>query len=143
MIGDECRDISEFLIGDEVSFAYHKLYNVPSSSMSERVVNMVTKIDLTETEVRDLGNLRDFPHLEVLVLDKNGLSDLSSLPVLEKVNTLWLNNNHLADLSTLMDDIVKKCPNLVFLSKMRNPCCRGYMDIENHDLEAVRLQRLV
>jgi len=143
MIDEECSDITEFLVGDEISFAYHKLRSVPSSSMTGSVANLVTKIDLTETQVRSLENLKNFPRLEVLVLDKNGMADLSSLPVLEKVNTLWLNNNQLADLPGLMDEIVNKCPNLVFLSMMRNPCCRGYMDIENPDLEAVRLQRLV
>ena len=71
----------------------------------------------------DHGNLEQFPFLETLVLDKNGLTSLAWLPPCPTLTTLWANNNALADAEALCDAVGAKFPALQMLSTMRNPCC--------------------
>jgi hypothetical protein len=70
-----------------------------------------------------LGALAPFAKLEVLVLDNNDLSSLSALPSLPVLKTLWLNNNALDDLEELLNVLSRQCPQLEYLSLLRNPCC--------------------
>lgn len=43
-----------------------------------------------------------------LILDKNSISSLTTMPILHNLETLWLNNNDIADLETLCNDISEK-----------------------------------
>eukprot|EP00455_Lapot_gusevi_P045393 TRINITY_DN579_c0_g1_i1.p1 TRINITY_DN579_c0_g1~~TRINITY_DN579_c0_g1_i1.p1 ORF type:complete len:239 (-),score=22.89 TRINITY_DN579_c0_g1_i1:116-832(-) len=81
------------------------------------------QVDLTENCIKSGQNLDKFVNLRTLILDKNGLSSLADFPVLPTVDTLWINNNNFADLTSLMNDLERSFPNLVYLSMLRNPAC--------------------
>lgn len=138
----ESFDAGDFLMGDgSVSMAYHTFEQGIPLSLAKSS-NKVKKIDLTETSMRNFENLKYFASVETVILDKNGLSDISSCPRLQTLKTLWCNNNEISDLAAFLDDICAKFPSLQYLSLMRNPACPGLMDIVNPDLEAIRLYRL-
>lgn len=135
-------DGTDFLQADGgLSLAYHSFDSGIPETLA-RSCSHVKKIDLTETNMRLFSNLRLFTNLETLIVDKNDLAELSTFPVLSTLQTFWCNNNCIADLPGFFDDICVKFPNLLFLSMMRNPCCPGYIDIVNPDIEAIRLYRL-
>ena len=73
---------------------------LPAPSSTEAA--NVTHLDLTECNVKVLGNLRLYQRLETLILDKNGLKRISSCPVVSSLETLWCNNNDIEDLAILM-----------------------------------------
>ena len=138
----ESFDATDFLLADgSVSMAYNTFEQGIPLTLAKSS-SKVKKIDLTETSMRNFENLRYFSQVETIVLDKNGLSDISTCPELKTLRTLWCNNNEISDLPAFLDDICKKFPNLQYLSLMRNPACPGLMDIANPDLEAIRLYRL-
>jgi hypothetical protein len=91
---------------------------------------------------RDLADLKYFPMLETLILDKNGLTGLENCPSLSHLHTLWCNNNEISDLSAFLDCVSEKFPKLRYLSIMRNPGCPGLMNLNAPDLDAIRLYRL-
>lgn len=62
-------------------------------------------------------------HLKTLILDNNELTDLEGLPPLPHLVTLWLNNNSIAELEGVLNILAKQCPQLEYLSLLRNPCC--------------------
>jgi len=134
-------DATDFLVADGLSLAYHTFEAGIPQSVAQASAH-VKKIDLTETNIRNFDNLRFFTKVETVILDKNGLSDLSTCPALPTLHTLWVNNNNISDLPAFFDDVSKKFPALQYLSMMRNPGCPGLMDIVNPDLEAIRLYRL-
>lgn len=138
----ESFDAGDFLMGDgSVSMAYHTFeLGIPLSLAKSSA--KVKKIDLTETSMRNFENLKYFTSVETVVLDKNGLSDISTCPRLQTLKTLWCNNNEISDLPAFLDDVCAKFPSLQYLSFMRNPACPGLMDIVNPDLESIRLYRL-
>jgi len=61
--------------------------------------------------------------LETLVLDNNELTSLNGLPPLPQLRTLWVNNNAIADLEATLNVLSRQCPQLEYLSLLRNPCC--------------------
>ena len=137
-------DFEELIIDDpkSLSFAYHSIDQIPMNIVKHSFSSNILKIDLTETGIKNLENIQHFKQLQTLVLDKNNLIDIKTLPTLSNLNTLWVNNNNIIDLPEFMDIIVNNCPNLKYLSIMRNPCTGGLMDIKEPDLEAIRMYRL-
>lgn len=137
-------DFEELIIDDpkSLSFAYHSLEFIPLNIVKHSSSCNILKIDLTETGIKNLDNLQYFSKLQTLVLDKNNLIDIKTMPYLPSLNTLWTNNNNIINLPEFMDIIVNNCPNLKYLSIMRNPCTGGLMDIKEPDLEAIRMYRL-
>lgn len=83
----------------------------------------VHRLDLTNNQLRSFDALRHFSSLAELVLDKNELESLEALPAIPHLSILWLNNNSLSDLNQTIDTISSRCPNLEYLSMMRNPAC--------------------
>ena len=137
-------DFEELIVDDpkSLSFAYHSLDQVPMNIVKHSSSSYILKVDLTETGIKNLDNLQHFKNLQTIVLDKNNLTDVKTMPYLPNLNTLWINNNNIIDLPEFMDIIVNNCPNLKYLSVMRNPCTGGLMDIKEPDLEAIRMYRL-
>lgn len=137
-------DFEELIVDDpkSLSFAYHTIDQIPMNIVKHSSSINILKIDLTETGIKNLENIQYFKKLQTLVLDKNNLVDIKTLPNLPNLNTLWVNNNNISDLPEFMDIIVNNCPNLKYLSIMRNPCTGGLMDIKEPDLEAIRMYRL-
>ena len=142
--GSQSVDFEELIVDDpkSLSFAYHSLDQIPINIAKHSSSCNILKVDLTETGIKNLQNLQYFNKLQTLVLDKNNLIDIKTIPHLPHLNTLWINNNNITDLPEFMDTIVNNCPNLRYLSIMRNPCTGGLMDIKEPDLEAIRMYRL-
>jgi len=124
-----------------LSLAYHTIDDIPIKILQSPLTKTCKRIDLTECGIKNLDKLSFFPSLEVLVLDKNELQRLDTLPRLERLHTLWCNNNHISDLPSFIDDLSRSCPKLSYLSIMRNPACPGLMDIVHPDVESIRLYR--
>lgn len=166
-MNQEFHHLDIVLINDELNLAYHDLStdlddNNETSKISDdnqmkssvkpcivneiaskyfNKINLIKKIDLTETNIKNLSCLNSFMNLESLVLDKNSLISIDTSPKLLNLKILCLNNNHIVDLPKLLDDVVIKFPKLEFLSLMRNPCT-GLLDIVNPDVESYKLYRL-
>jgi hypothetical protein len=70
-----------------------------------------------------LAELAPFTALETLVLDNNNLASLAALPHLPHLKTLWVNNNALDNLEVVLGTLSRCCPQLQYLSMLRNPCC--------------------
>lgn len=138
-------NISDFLINNcEISLAFHSLDAIPFNFSSEYsdVAKRIQKIDLTETGMKDLSFLTSLSNLDTLVLDKNEFKSIDVCPSVTSLQTLWFNNNKISNLPEFLDQVNAKFPKLRFLSLMRNPCCPGYLDLEDPDVEANRLNRL-
>mmetsp|Transcript_23610 Transcript_23610/g.34333 ORF Transcript_23610/g.34333 Transcript_23610/m.34333 type:complete len:249 (-) Transcript_23610:99-845(-) len=128
-------------IGHELSLSFRPIQEIPAVLASREGPHVKT-LNLTECELSSFKNLHQFPMLETLILDKNGLEGLEGCPVMETVTTLWFNNNNVSDLPVFMDNLMQCFPRLAYLSMMRNPACPGLMDLITPDLEACRLYRL-
>ena len=103
------------------SLAFRSFPCIPNGIAKSRKAYTIKKVDLTETFITDLSNLKFFLNIEILVLDKNNLNSILSCPVLPKVHTLWCNNNKISALESFLNEIVERFPNLQYLSLMRNP----------------------
>ncbi|CUG89977.1 leucine-rich repeat protein, putative [Bodo saltans] len=99
------------------------LNDLPSSVVSAASSVKEANFSFNAIAAETLGALAPFAKLEVLVLDNNDLSSLSALPSLPVLKTLWLNNNGLDDLEELLNVLARQCPQLEYLSLLRNPCC--------------------
>mmetsp|Transcript_22672 Transcript_22672/g.44889 ORF Transcript_22672/g.44889 Transcript_22672/m.44889 type:complete len:228 (+) Transcript_22672:63-746(+) len=112
----------------ELSLAGKQFDSLPAR-VQQRCGQTLLKLDLTECEMKEFDGLKDFPKLEQLILDKNNLESLATIPVLKTVHTLWLNNNRFFDLATSLDQIERCFPNLTYLSMLMNPCVPNvYLD---------------
>lgn len=144
-MSDESIDMHRLLLDSqssgELSLAFHTLTDVPHSDNKD-LLQKITKLDLTETGISSYTSLTHFINLEILILDKNCVTDISTVPLMSKVHTLWCNNNMIVDLPSFMDDVVVKFPSLRYLSIMRNPACSALMDVEDPDMESMKYHRL-
>ncbi|XP_063995724.1 leucine-rich melanocyte differentiation-associated protein-like [Diachasmimorpha longicaudata] len=82
-------------------------------------------LDLSYNELTSLSALKEYIHLQELILDNNDLHDLKTLPYMPNLTTLSLNNNKIDDIDMAVDKIKECCPNVIFLSLLGNP---GYPD---------------
>lgn len=92
---------------------------VMSSASTVREANF----SFNELTASSLAHLSSFVNLDTLILDNNQYSSLDGLPSLPKLKTLWINNNAIEDLDGILGVLAKQCPQLEYLSLLRNPCC--------------------
>ena len=122
----------------ELTLSGRELLDVPVELIAQHAPHIV-KLDLSDNKLRSLANLPPLPRLHTLLLDKNKLTALSSLPAsLPSLTTLWLNNNQLSDLPAALDRLAVAAPQLSYLSMLRNPCVP---DMYGREEEAEAYQR--
>lgn len=121
MIELKSLKIEELRIGSDLSLAYRRIDFIPKSLAQSPGFNTISKVDLTECGICDLINLKYFINLEILVLDKNELTNISTCPALVNLHTLWCNNNKITDLKSFLYQCEDRFPKLNYLSIMRNP----------------------
>lgn len=73
--------------------------------------------------------------LETLILDNNDIASIRSLPTLPRLTTLWLNNNAVTDVEEVVTVLGACCPQLQYLSLLRNPCCPSALLAGRDDAE--------
>ena len=122
----------------ELTLSGRELLELPTELISQHAPHIV-KLDLSDNKLRSLANLPPLPRLHTLLLDKNKLTSLGSLPTsLPALTTLWMNNNQLSDLPAALDRLVVSAPQLSYLSMLRNPCVP---DMYGREEEAEAYQR--
>ncbi|XP_014213649.1 leucine-rich melanocyte differentiation-associated protein-like [Copidosoma floridanum] len=82
-----------------------------------------TSLDLSFNELISVSGVKEFVHLQELVLDNNELRDLRTLPEIPTLTTLSLNNNKIQDIDTALDRIGQCCPRISYVSLLGNPGC--------------------
>lgn len=88
---------------------------------AENKASSIMEVDLSSNDLDNLEALDVFPNLKILMLDRNRITSLASLPYLNNLETLSLTNNGVRDLSTFLVNISQKCPKLKNLNVMKNP----------------------
>ena len=85
----------------------------------------VTEINLSFNELDEsfLPQLLLFPNVTTVVLDNNALTSLQGFPTLSNLQTLWINNNQIGEIQSVVTILPSRCPQLRFLSLLRNGCC--------------------
>ena len=122
----------------ELTLSSRELHDLPVELIGQHAAHIV-KLDLSDNKLRSLANLPSLPRLHTLLLDKNKLTSLSTLPAeLPGLTTLWLNNNQLSDLPAALDRLLLAAPQLSYLSMLRNPCVP---DMYGREEEAEAYQR--
>ena len=92
------------------------------------------------TNFRSLENVGAFAGLRSLVLDNNEISDGCNFPDLPSLGTLCMNNNNIKSIKLLLDTIRHTCPNLKYLSLLKNPCCpHRLIGMDDDDYSRYRL----
>mmetsp|Transcript_37451 Transcript_37451/g.38132 ORF Transcript_37451/g.38132 Transcript_37451/m.38132 type:complete len:238 (+) Transcript_37451:84-797(+) len=124
-----------------LSLAFREINEIPLQILKSNLIQSCRRVDLTECGIKNLEGLKHFTSLESLVLDKNEIERLETLPKLNNLHTLWCNNNNISNLPLFLDDLILKCPRLQYLSLMRNPVCPVLMNLLHPDVEAIRLYR--
>ena len=77
----EKMNLKDFQIGEDLSLAFRAFHCIPNGLAKSRRAYTIKKIDLTETLISDLSNLKYFSNLNTLVLDKNDLQVMLYLSV--------------------------------------------------------------
>jgi len=121
----------------ELTLSSRDLEELPLALIKQHSANIV-KLDLSDNKLKSVITLPSLPRLHTLLLDKNRLTDLHHFPPFPSLTTLWLNNNRLSDLTALLDVLTSSCPDLTYLSMLRNPACPDMYFSEN---EAESYQR--
>jgi len=135
---------------DELNLEGQSLESVPAETVAAKgSAAGIRRLDLTSNKLRSLsslawnGSATPWPVLEELIVDKNELSGLDGLPSLPKLSTLWLNNNRIEDLEGVLSTLEKQCPNLTYLSMLRNPATpEAYFGESGSEMEAYGRYRL-
>jgi hypothetical protein len=117
--------IDEMRNDGDLSLAYRTVPELPLSYIfsgnDPNSLKTIKKLDLTECYMNTFTNLIYFECLDTLVLDKNDIGDLRSVPTITSISTLWVNNNQVEDLHRFILDVKDKFPNIEYLSIMNNP----------------------
>ena len=104
----------------------------------------VKSLNLSGNTMKSWESLAEFTALDTLILDGNGLDGLEGCPKLPTVKTLWFNNNRVEDIQAFLDQVCERCPDLSYLSLMRNPGSPGFVDFtEDHESEYNRYRLYV
>jgi len=85
--------------------------------------DIVTRLDLSFNKLTSLDGIEKFETLEELVLDNNSLDHTMNLELLTNLSALSVNNNKIADLHAWVRSLTEHCPNLTFLSMVKNEAC--------------------
>eukprot|EP00028_Trichosphaerium_sp_Am-I-7-wt_P010573 CAMPEP_0168527146 /NCGR_PEP_ID=MMETSP0405-20121227/12414_1 /TAXON_ID=498012 /ORGANISM="Trichosphaerium sp, Strain Am-I-7 wt" /LENGTH=227 /DNA_ID=CAMNT_0008550173 /DNA_START=46 /DNA_END=729 /DNA_ORIENTATION=+ len=113
------------LNGGQLSVVGHDLEEIPAE-LGERYGNDATQLTLSFNNISTVTNIDKFTGLRELILDNNSLVARQSLPSIPTLETLWVNNNKINNLDRFINEVAEKCPNLTYLSMLRNPCCPNY-----------------
>jgi len=113
------------LDGDQLSLVGLNLTAVPVGLASTYGDN-VRKLDFSYNQISTIERLDQFKQLQSLVLDNNELVSEQKFPVLPVLHTLCVNSNNIDDLKLFLDCLTKSCPNLKYLSMLKNPACPNY-----------------
>jgi Leucine-rich repeat len=111
----------------KISFAYHGLQTISNHLLSINT-NKIEYLDLTENHFDDLRFLIDWPNLRTLIVDKNRLTSNLKLPHLNCLHTLWINENHITNLTVFLQTLIQHCPQLKYLSMMKNPAAPSFFN---------------
>ena len=97
--------------------------------VAERFAAECVELDLSDNSISTLEDLAPFLNLRSLILDKNCVDSLATLPVeqLSKLETLWINRNQLRDVEEIIE-VASRLPSLNYLSLLMNPCAPHFMD---------------
>jgi len=109
--------------------------------LAEKYGAEVSHLDLTETGLKQVSNLEKFTKLSTLILDSNELDNNQDFPEILQLETLWINNNKITDLGVFLENIVKKLPNLTYVSFLKNPACPNSLiskEFEDDDYQRYR-----
>lgn len=127
MADDEQQPIEVTLEGTVVKALAQNLTTFQEHIPDSIKVNArtVTEVNLSFNELDEkfLPQLLMFPNVTTIVLDNNDLTTLQGFPTLPSLHTLWLNNNQISDIQSVVTTLPSRCPQLKFLSLLRNPCC--------------------
>ena len=111
----------------KLSFAYQGLRALPEHALPLDL-STIDYLDLTENQFDDLRFLIDFPQLQTLIVDKNRLTSNVKIPPLNRLHTLWINENQISNLSYFLQTLIKNCPQLRYLSMMKNPAAPSFFN---------------
>ena len=111
----------------KISFAYQDFESIPAQLLPEDT-SIVEYLDLTENRLHDLRFLTEFPNLLTLIVDKNRVTSNVKIPLLKRLHTLWINQNDISNLSVFIQTLAKHCPQLKYLSMMKNPAAPSYFN---------------
>lgn len=103
------------------TLSFEGIHYVPVPTAKELSILRIHTLDLTGNRLKSLSFLKYIDTLEYVVLDQNPGLDARTLPMLKNLQLLWLNECNILDVSIWVKMICKKCPNLKFLSFMKNP----------------------
>jgi len=80
-------------------------------------------LDLSFNSFSVLQHLDAFKKVIHVVFDNNNLTSPITLPAWPQLETLWINNNKIDDVRQFFEEIQAKCPNITYLSMLKNPAC--------------------
>jgi hypothetical protein len=137
------KESNRAILGEDgtLSLAFSYTEEVPHE-LARELGPRVTSLNLTECGLKSLRNVHLFSRLKTLVLDKNDLDGFPHCSPIPTLEVLWMNNCSISDLATFFDTVLQLFPSLTEISLMRNPATPGLMDVQQPDLEAMRLYRV-
>jgi hypothetical protein len=102
------------------------------NSIPERLLpndkHIIEYLDLTENNLDDLRFLIELPNLRTLIIDKNRINSNVKIPRLDMLHTIWINENQIANLSVFIQTLATQCPQLKYLSMMKNPAAPSFFN---------------
>jgi len=110
---------------DQLSLVGMGLVGIPTD-IGPMYGEKVKQLDFSYNKISKIENLEKFKSLQSLVLDNNEVLSEQKFPILLSLHTLCVNNNNIDDLKAFLDCLAKSCPNLTYLSMLKNPACPNY-----------------
>lgn len=104
----------------DINLSGQELTKLPADFV-EKHGSTCTRLDLTENKITSGEGFAGLEALETLILDKNGIEELSDWPRMPSLKTLWLNNNSIHDINETLEVVSRKFPSLTYLSMLKNP----------------------
>ncbi|XP_062503041.1 leucine-rich melanocyte differentiation-associated protein-like [Corticium candelabrum] len=122
------------LSGDLLTYTGQDVVALPSRIV-RHYAHVARRLDLSYNCLTSVDGIGQFKELKELILDNNRLRDGFNLPLLPKLETLSMNKNMITNLESLLEDILKNCPNITFLSLLGNICCPNELSCSDKDEE--------
>ena len=98
-------------------------FEVVPEVLAKAYGDTVARLDLSFNRLTSLDGIEKFEILEELVLDNNCLDHTMKLDALTDLSALSVNNNQISDLHAFVRSLTEHCPNLKFLSMVKNKAC--------------------
>ncbi|CAH1119268.1 unnamed protein product, partial [Phaedon cochleariae] len=108
-----------------ISLAYERLHTIPKIIM-EGITRYVKILDISHNEFENLEFLKDFHQLTSLICDHNKITSTVTIPFLPTLELLWMNYCKIEELYPWARKLKYSCPNLKYLSLMKNPLILHY-----------------